>query len=101
MQVSKKYYVMYSALLFAKECIGFGVQVLSPNISVRLCISVLKKVMCAPQKRRPQLFKAPETEASGGNRLDEIITPLTPRQAVTPAASLSLSLSCVVLRNVF
>lgn len=78
MQVRKKYYIMYSALLSVKDCTWFGDEVLSPNISVRPHISALKKVKCASQKRRPQLSRASEAEASGENRLDEIMTPLTP-----------------------
>lgn len=78
MQVRRKYYIMYSAFPFAKDCTWFGDEVLSPNISVRPHISVLKEVKCASQKTRPQLPKASEAETSGGNRLDEITTPLTP-----------------------
>lgn len=78
MQVRSKYYIMYFALPFVKDCTWFGDKLLSPNISVRPCISVLKKVKCASQKRRTQLSKASEAEASGGNRFDEIMTSLTP-----------------------
>lgn len=78
MQVRRKYYIMYPALPFVKDCTWLGDEVLSPNISVRPCISVLKKVKRASQKRRPQLLKASEAETSGGNRLDEIMTPLAP-----------------------
>lgn len=96
MQVISKYYIMYSAFLFVKDSTRFVDEVLSPNISVRPRISVLKKVKCASQKRRPQLSKASEAEASGGNRLDEIMTSLTPSKPwlllpACPSASLALS----------